>query len=80
MTAKGGFLNEHEICRKFLNYKNDNEAILWLQIMGYEATRIQTIWAEHIPVRLNSQRALSLGVTPSKYEESIKYKKADTAY
>ncbi len=41
MTAKGGFINEADICDKFANYKNDTEAKSWLKIMGYNPLRIQ---------------------------------------
>ena len=33
LTAKGGFLNEKDICKKFLNYKEDPIAQHWLKIM-----------------------------------------------
>ncbi|MBF0233865.1 MAG: type II restriction endonuclease [Desulfamplus sp.] len=77
MTAKGGFINESDICKKFLNYKNDNEAQVWLNIMGYIPKKIQKIFAIQIPVRINIQKALELGISRDKYEETIKYKKAD---
>ncbi|MBF0209008.1 MAG: type II restriction endonuclease [Oligoflexia bacterium] len=77
MTAKGGFINESDICKKFLNYKNDNEAQVWLEIMGYIPQKIQRIFAIQIPVRINIQKAIELGISQDKYEETIKYKKAD---
>ncbi|MBF0379353.1 MAG: type II restriction endonuclease [Desulfamplus sp.] len=77
MTAKGGFVNESDICRKFLNYKNDSEAQVWLEIMGYIPEKIQKIFAIQIPVRINIQKAFELGISRDKYEETIKYKKAD---
>ena len=30
MTARGGFINEADICEKFANYKDDSEAKTWL--------------------------------------------------
>ena len=33
-TAKGGFANEREICRKFNSFRKDKEAKEWLAIMG----------------------------------------------
>jgi hypothetical protein len=48
-TAKGGFANEKEICRKFNNWREDNEARLWLKIMGYDIKMIQDVTAIHIP-------------------------------
>ena len=32
-TAKGGFTNEKTICKKFNNWRKDNEAMVWLEIM-----------------------------------------------
>jgi len=77
MTAKGGFINEADICNKFINYQNDNDAQSWLLAMGYEPTKIQSLVAMQIPVRINKQKAISLGVLEEKYEETIKFKKAD---
>lgn len=77
MTAKDGFINETNICKKFMNYKNDNDAKIWLSIMGYNPQKIQTLSALQIPVRINSDKAISLGVSPEKYGETIKFKKAD---
>ncbi len=77
MTAKGGFINEADICNKFVDYKNDNEAKTWLSIMGYNPNKIQKIFAIQIPVRINLEKATSLGVSKEKYDETIKFKKAD---
>jgi hypothetical protein len=77
MTAKGGFKNEDDICKKFINYTNDKEAKLWLQIMGYDHKKIQQLSAVQIPVRINFDKAVALGVLEEKYDESIKFKKAD---
>ena len=77
MTAKGGFINEADICNKFVDYKNDNEAKTWLSIMGYNPNKIQKIFAIQIPVRINFEKAISLGVSKEKYDETIKFKKAD---
>jgi hypothetical protein len=77
LTAKGGFLNEADICQKIINYKDDNEAKQWLEIMGYNSDKIDSIEAIQIPVRINKKKAIGLGVTEEKYEETIRYKKAD---
>ena len=77
MTAKGGFINEADICNKFIDYTNGNEAKSWLKIMGYNPEKIQKIFAIQIPVRINLEKALSLGVSQEKYDETIKFKKAD---
>lgn len=77
MTAKGGFINEADICDKFKGYRNDTEAKSWLEIMGYNPQKIQKILAIQIPVRINLEKAISLGVSQEKYDETIKFKKAD---
>ena len=76
-TAKGGFDNEHFICDKFLNFKADIQAQEWLSIMGYDYNKIKILSAFQIPVRINESKAIELGITKCKYEESLKYKKAD---
>lgn len=77
MTAKGGFLNEKNICEKFLNWKKDIDAQQWLKVMGYDYEKIVNLKAIHIPVRISLKTALSLGITKEKYEETIRFKKAD---
>lgn len=77
MTAKGGFINEADICDKFKDYKKDSDAKTWLSIMGYNPQKIQKIFAVQIPVRINLEKAISLGVSKEKYDETIKFKKAD---
>lgn len=39
-TAKGGFRNEDDIVAKFNNWKNDEDAKKWLEIMGYPIDEI----------------------------------------
>ena len=77
MTAKGGFINEADICDKFIDYRNDTDAKSWLEIMGYNTQKIQKIVAIQIPVRINLEKVISLGVSQEKYDETIKFKKAD---
>ena len=77
MTAKGGFLNEKDICHKFQSYQEDCDAQQWLKIMGYDYAKITQLIATHIPVRIKRSKALALGIHEEKYEESIRYKKAD---
>ncbi len=71
MTAKEGFINEADICKKFLDYKNDIEAKSWLSIMGYDPQKIQKLSASQIPVRTNLEKAISLGVSKEKYNETF---------
>lgn len=77
MTAKGGFINEIKICNKFNSWQTDVDVQKWLLLMGYEVDKIKEIKADHIPVRISEEKVLNLGISPAKYEETIKYKKAD---
>ncbi|MEA3452223.1 MAG: hypothetical protein U9Q83_10030 [Bacteroidota bacterium] len=43
LAAKGGLLNEAVICQKIINFKDDNEAKIWLEIMGYDVENIDSI-------------------------------------
>ncbi len=45
-TAKGGFANEKEIAKKFINWKKDKEAQKWLKIMDYKLKEIKKVEAE----------------------------------
>lgn len=75
-TAKGGFANEREICKKFNNWKKDNEAQAWLRIMGYEINSINSLEAILIPARLKKIDVERLGLRES-FEELMRFKKAD---
>ncbi len=44
-TAKNGFKNEHDIIKKFNNWKNDNDAQTWLTIMQYTLSEIEHVEA-----------------------------------
>jgi hypothetical protein len=77
MTAKGGFLNEKTICEKFENWSNDIDAKEWLKIMGYNPLKIQRLKAISIPPKISKQIAENLGIAREKYDEEIRYKKAD---
>lgn len=76
-TAIGGFENEANIALKFINYKNDNEAQIWLEIMGYDYKKVQNIKATKIPPRISKKTAMELGVLEDNIEESSTFKKAD---
>ncbi len=69
--------NPLHICDKFINYQNDNDAKTWLTIMGDSPKKIQKLSASQIPVRINLEKAMSLGVSQEKYDETIKFKKAN---
>jgi len=44
-TAKGGFRNEDDIVAKFNDWKNDEDAQKWLEIMGYPINEIEKVEA-----------------------------------
>jgi len=44
-TAKGGFRNEDDIVAKFNNWKNDEDAQKWLEIMGYPINETEKVEA-----------------------------------
>ena len=43
--AKNGFKNEKDIVKKFNNWKQDEEAQIWLKLMDYEISEIQYVEA-----------------------------------
>jgi len=51
-TAKGGFRNEDDIVRKFNDWKSDEDAQKWLNIMGYPMDEIEKVEA----VRLHGEK------------------------
>lgn len=44
-TAKNGFKNEDDIVKKFNDWENDEDAQLWLIIMGYKLSEIEYVKA-----------------------------------
>jgi len=44
-TAKGGFRNENDVVVKFNNWKKDEDAQKWLEIMGYPPNEIEKVEA-----------------------------------
>ena len=45
ITAKSGFRNERDIADKFRNWKDDEDAQMWLEIMRYELDKIERVEA-----------------------------------
>lgn len=76
-TAKGGFANEHSIVAKFNNWLNDNEAQIWLQIMGYNLSSISNINAIQIPTKIKKTEVEKYQISEEDYEKFVKFKKAD---
>ena len=68
-TAKGGFANEKAICKKFNNWKYDEDAKLWLKIMGYDQDKIDYVEAIQIPTRIKKADIGKFGFSEEKYEE-----------
>ncbi len=75
-TAKGGFVNEKNICKKFNDWIKDVEAQIWLKIMGYDIKSIDSVKAILIPTRMKKEDVERLGIRES-FEELMKFKKAD---
>jgi len=76
-TAKGGFANEKAIRDKFNNWREDEEAKLWLQIMGYDLSKIDDVKAILIPTRIKRSDIKKYGFAEKDYEELMRFKKAD---
>lgn len=76
-TAKGGFQNELDIVNKFNQFKTNNEAQLWLSIMGYDINAIENLVAIQIPTRLNRKSSGRLGISEELFDFTQKFKKAD---
>jgi hypothetical protein len=47
------------------------------QEIGSMTAKVQNLTAIQIPVRINLEKAVSLGVSKEKYNETIKFKKTD---
>ena len=76
-TAKGGFANEKAVCEKFNNWKNDEDAKLWLKIMGYDPDKIDYVKAIQIPTRIKKADIRKFGFSEEEYEELMHFKKTD---
>jgi hypothetical protein len=76
-TAKGGFANEKDICKKFSNWQHDEDAQKWLKIMDYELTQLKNVTAIHIPTRLKKSNVEKYSISADEYEKFARFKKAD---
>ncbi|MFH0947450.1 MAG: hypothetical protein V1833_00410 [Elusimicrobiota bacterium] len=76
-TAKGGFANEKDICKKFDNWIADKEAKEWLGIMGYNSDKIDSVKAIQIPIKIKKDDLEKFNITERDYSEFVKFKKAD---
>lgn len=75
-AAKGGFDNEVEVCRKFNNWKNDEVAKEWLNIMGFRLDEIDYLKAVNVPVNIRKEDLPLYNVSENEFE-NMKFKKAD---
>jgi len=76
-TAKGGFANEKAICGKFNNWKVDEDAKLWLKIMGYDPKKIDYVKAIQIPTRIKKSDIANFGFSEKDYHKLMRFKKTD---
>ena len=76
-TAKGGFANEREVCKKFNEWKKDSVAQEWLRIMGYDISKIKKVQAIQIPTRIKRNDLNKFGIDTNDYENIVRFKKAD---
>lgn len=76
-TAKGGFKNEKEICKKFNDWKSDKIAQEWLEIMGYDVNKISFVEAIQIPTNFKKIDSEKYYISGKEYDNFIHFKKAD---
>ncbi|CEG11167.1 conserved hypothetical protein [groundwater metagenome] len=76
-TAKGGFANEKDICRKFNAWKKDKEAQEWLKIMGHNIKKLDSVKAIQVPIRIKKGDLITFGVSEEEYGWFVRFKKAD---
>jgi len=76
-TAKGGFANEKAICKKFNNWRKDDEAKEWLKIMGYNPARLDSVKAIRVPNRIKKEDAKKFNITEEEYNKFVRFKKVD---
>ena len=76
-TAKGGFANEKDICKKFNKWKKDKEAQSWLKVMGYKIGKIDSVKAIQIPTRIKKSDIEKFGISEEDFEDLMRFKKAD---
>jgi len=76
-TAKGGFANEKAICKKFNAWKKDKEAQEWLEIMGHDIKKLDSVKAIQVPTRIKKSDLSKFVVSEEEYEQFVRFKKAD---
>lgn len=76
-TAKGGFNNEKDICKKFNDWENDNIAQEWLEIMGYNINKLNSVEAIQIPTNFKRLDSEKYYISREEYDNFIRFKKAD---
>ncbi len=76
-TAKGGFANEEDICKKFNKWEKDNEAKEWLKIMGYNINKLSSVKAIQVPLRIKTEDLKKYNISEKDYNKFVHFKKAD---
>ncbi len=76
-TAKGGFANEKAICKKFNAWENDTEVQEWLEIMGYDIKKLESVEAIQVPTKIKKSDLSKFGISEEDYEQFVRFKKAD---
>lgn len=53
-TAMNGFANEDDIVKRFNSWQTDTEARMWIEIMGYDLNKIESVTAVKLPRQYKS--------------------------
>ena len=76
-TAKDGFKNEVDICDKFNNWKKDEDAKEWLNIMNYDTKYLDNVEAIQIPLKIHKDDFEKFNLDEKEYNKFVRFKKAD---
>jgi len=74
---KADLQTKRQFVKKFNNWKNDEDAKLWLKIMGYDPDKIDYVKAIQIPTRIKKEDVGKFGFSEEEYEELMRFKKTD---
>ncbi len=75
-VAKRGFNNEEDIADKFRNWKSDEDAKKWLEIMGYVIKDIKKIEVENLKRNVKSDIEITIHSPNGIFNEGISIKRA----
>ncbi len=68
-------LMKKKVCKKFNNWKEDEDAKLWLKIMGYDLNKIDYVKAIQIPTRIKKSDVKKFRFSEEEYEDLMHFKK-----